>query len=278
MNFDTHLSYDPDLDRLMGGDFFHDLQGRPLKSILLPLQRAQYLVGTMNAFAAAYNTEFGAPDDRGSPYPIALAVIELNQFPVTVYGQEQSVPIDELFTADALTIAPSDYLSLGQLVTMVVDRRTVEQTGPGSKADLEAFARQMAALIRCAHQLVGAALSRGSGTCVQPSYLSPRGDLNDLYFLTISDEVPLATLRANQRVDLRHAFDILVRLSSGDRDLCAASLGAALQAYAGARDVTSELTKLAASVAAEQGNASEGERKGLARLATLAEETLGTYL
>src|SRR5262245_13414045 len=124
MRFRTQLSYDPGIDRLIGGDRFSDFRGRPVKSILLPLQRAERLHQNMQAFDSAYESEFESADEGGRPYPLALAVLEISEFPVEAHAEQVTVPVDDLFTADPLTIAPTEYRRLGQMITIVPRHET----------------------------------------------------------------------------------------------------------------------------------------------------------
>jgi hypothetical protein len=276
MSLHSFLSYDPDLDRLVGGDSYREMQGVPIRLTLLSARHAERLVQDMRAFGQAYDKEFQLTDDAKRPYPRPLAVIELKEFPANVRGEEEIVPIDELFTADPLTIAPAEYRQLAQLVAIIPDRDSAEMGKPGPGSELVAFGRQLFRLIRCAHRVMGASLSRGSGSCLELEDLTPRGELKDLYFLTGGDQVRPTSLRGRWQADIRHAAEVLTRLGGGKRRRLVAAFDEALAVYAGSKPVTSEIRRLARSIA-EQGGSRLG-RESSEAIERLAKGVVASYV
>jgi hypothetical protein len=227
MRFTTHLSYDPGLDRLVGGDYLREVDARPTKSLLLPLSEAKRQWAAMMQFGARYTAEHGPPTSTFDPYPVPLALFELKEFSIEARDRS-AVPIAELLMANALTIVPSGYRELTHMVTGVPSMRTVERWTP-SEAELPGFASQLFQILRCVHES-GHALNRNGGTCIREQYLTPEGGLNDFYFLALGGNIDAAGVRDRQQSDIRDPMRVVLRLGKDDKS-AANSAGEALAVY-----------------------------------------------
>ncbi len=195
----------------------------------MSLKRAEKLYHTMLGFASAYGERFS--EEASPPFPRPLTVIKLGEYPVEIMGQSRSVPIEILLSSEGLLAAPLEYRQLAQLVAIIPAVETLEQVRPAGSSEWRAFTQQLFQLIGFCHGPLNGTFSRGTGSCVEPELLTPSGALNDLYFLTGSDEVPSSVLAQGRRRDLVHGFVLLLEADGADEGFPETLLEAALSIY-----------------------------------------------
>lgn len=227
------LFYSPQLDRLIGGDFFRDFQGRLVKSSLMSLARANSVNAATHELDQAYTESFEGIEGEPPPFPVVLAIIAVGGFPIEVDGQQQMAPVQELFTLRQLAGAPAEYRDLAQLLTVVTDRATLRDRMPATVAECSALATQLFRIVGCAHRLP-ATFGRNGGCNLRPDSITPAGGLNDLYFLTRPDSVvsQTAELPLSQRNDLLNALSSLLEVTTEASVPLEEMLARAVEAYA----------------------------------------------
>jgi septal ring-binding cell division protein DamX len=197
------LHYSAKLDRIIGGDFFREIGGKAARSVLMPSERAKSLAADAKQLDAAYREAF--PDER-APFPMVIAVITVPAFPAEVDGQQQMVPIEDLFRLTQLASAPQEFRDLAQAIVIPPDTVTVLDQMPVGTAGCATFTTQLFNIIRCGHRSAFT-FSRAGGCTLAPDSVGPAGKLNDLYFLThLPSASNAAELAAKQRNDLMNAL------------------------------------------------------------------------
>jgi hypothetical protein len=237
------LFYDRQLDRLIGGDFFRDLQGRPIKSSLMARERAISLVEATRELVTAYTERFGVDESGNVPLPQVVAVLAPEGFPAELDGQQQMVAIDDLFTLDQLADAPEEYKELGQLLALVPTEETLSERPPDTAEECSAIAVQLFKIIGCGHRLP-ATFTRGAGSSLRPDSVTATGGLNDVYYLTpaASGGDPSRDLHTSQRDDLLHAFATLSEAAAAISAPLEDVFMSAVEGYMGRAPVPAALT------------------------------------
>ena len=238
------LTYHPQLDRLLGGDFVREMNGHPVKSCLMSRERAERLVLAMQALQRAYAATMSDAATEREPFPVMLAVLELSSYPIKENGQYRDASIDEMMTLDAFAGAPDEYRHLAQMHAVVPGIGTLRSQPPlGERQAVFAGARQLLQIVGIGHRLP-ATFSRADGCCLRPEFVTPAGQLTDLYFLSGPDEgLNEAELQDLQRRDLLNAFEVVLILI-GSLELVEDSLRAGVAAYLSPLDTPTDLVDL----------------------------------
>jgi hypothetical protein len=238
---DYGLTYNADLDRLIGGDFLRDLMGRTARSYLLSLRRAKLLYETLGELSEAYQRlpQWSGASDL--PFAKPLAVLELNNIPVNTGEQTINIPVEELFSSPELSTAPLEYRQLSQLIAILPQENTLQDTGNPSPDELPNFVRQLFRTLSCAHRDVGAAFSRNHGCCIHLAALSPRGELLDIYYVTRASEAK-QNLQFLQERDLNESFYLLWQLAGANSEILVEPIREAIRTYLGKTNLTSAPT------------------------------------
>lgn len=205
------LHYSTKLDRLIGGDFVRDMGGRVTKSLLMPSDRAKLLAADTKQLGESYHQTF---PDEPTPFPMVLAVISVPAFPAEVDGQQQMVPIDDLFRLEQLASAPQEFRDLVQAIVVPPDTSTVVDEMPVGAPECATFTKQLFRIVRCGHRS-SFTFSRAGGCNLRPESIGPTGKLNDLYFLKqLPSALNSAELGTNQRSDLLNALSTLMTIGA----------------------------------------------------------------
>lgn len=247
------LFYDRRLDRLIGGDFFRDLQGRPVKSSLMSQARAQSLHGAARVLGEAYDGSFSGRESGSLPLPMMLAILALDAYPVEIDGRQEMVAIESLFRLRQLADAPEEYYKLEQLLAVVPEVETLGEMVLGTAGECHAAAAQLFRIVGCGHRLP-ATFTRAGGCSLRPDSVTPAGGLNDLYYLTLPDSGwSPRDLRDLQHSDLLNAFSTVLgagrAASASPEDIFAK----AVEGYAGRAPVPTALAARAREAAQSLG-------------------------
>jgi len=159
-------TYHPQLDRILDGDYFHQLNGRWLKACLSSIERAMQINELLTKASEAYDSGPEWPGKLKEPLPGLLAVLQ--------------IPSIELIGA------PPNYQDLA-LSQFVIESPEVVERRPPVGADLITFARQLFAFVGTEHRS-GIGFCRAAGCCLRPEFLLRSGALTDVYFMVDLDE------------------------------------------------------------------------------------------
>jgi len=159
-----------------------------------------------------YEASFGKRDPRQRPYPVPLAVIQINEFEVEEHGRPLMTSIPELFALEELSIAPPEFLELANLVCVISNRSLWDEEPPRLKPEeIHSFARELFRLLLCARRGCNAALSQGRGTCLSEKFITAAGACNNFYFLTSYEGRSHTAISAAQHRDVVDGFEIIIR-------------------------------------------------------------------
>ncbi|WP_425246943.1 hypothetical protein [Streptomyces sp. NEAU-NA10] len=216
------IIYEPDLDRLVGVDHIHPLDGRWARTSLMSRSRAVSLAGLMQRLAGA----IGASADR--PHvPVFLHVAEVEALDV-----RSPLPLPEYAELATLTAVISSLQPLG--------------TSP-SEVHPRGFAERLFATLHAVHGLP-ATLSRAGRCSIHIDDITPRGELSDVYYFTDGAQTP--DLPRAQTNDLLQAIELLDGVFLAPDGLRAA-VEAAIDVYA-AHGARMHLERLTAGFAADR--------------------------
>jgi len=176
------LAYNPQTDRLEGGTLTGDFHGRPVIQEMLSLRRAKALFEAGKELKQHYDALAPAAWASERPFSEALAVTQLESFPVMYQGVQHNIPIDELFDHPALVDAPPEYRDLCQMLWIVPSVQSLADSR--ARVGPRSFARQMFRTLGCAHVRARMTFTRRTGTCLGPGQVTPGGEVIDVYYLT----------------------------------------------------------------------------------------------
>lgn len=182
------LSYNPDADRLEGGDFFRDLQGHAVLQMLLSMRRAKALLEAAKDLKQRYNELPADPRSSERPFSEVLAVLQIKAIPVMQRGEQCEISVDELFNQPALADAPPEYRDLCQMILIIPGNDALEDSDIANASQPVSFAQQLFRTLGCAHLQAQMTFARSAGSCISPRQLTARGEVIDVYYLTRSSE------------------------------------------------------------------------------------------
>lgn len=215
------LTYHPQLDRILGGDYFHQLKGHWLKACLSSQSRATEIHELLGAAASGYSK---APDWDGkleSPFPVILAML--------------SIP------AVDLPGAPPEYREMALTQLVISSPEPVEVAPPENLTGTMAFCRQLFGTIGATHR-AGLGFSRDAGCCLRPEFLIADGSLSDSYFLSSLE-------RAEDPEDIRlrdlwNALLVTCEFSNGELGFTSELIKTALAQYTRQKKLAPEVVDL----------------------------------
>ena len=232
------MRYDAEADRLIGGDFFREVSGRQTLSLILSIRRGKLLHTTIGELAAAYRTAHHV-SVGDEPFCLPLALIQLEEFPLTVNGRTEVLSVDDLFNRSELAMAPPEYRQLGQLVTVVPSTQTLAAGALPPPREVDGFVRQLFLTLACGHGPGRLSLGNARGSCVSLAALTPAGAFLDLYWITRASEAHKA-LDEFRRQDVASALAVVIWLADRLRLPADEVLTTAASAYGVTRDLRSE--------------------------------------
>lgn len=217
MRIECDVSYDADQDRLVGGDFVQEVNGKWVRSFAMPATHAKRLWDRLHRLDAAYRAENGIGDESRVPvpYPRGVAVLSPAGLPGAIDGHRQLVPLDLTFAGTQLRSAPAPYREIAQLVCAVEDPTTLAERRPTAVDGRRELVANLFGVLSCAHRRLHLALTRGAGSSIGDATISPAGHLQDLYFLVGPGDLPGAELRRSQRQDVTRALNLVIGLGGG---------------------------------------------------------------
>jgi hypothetical protein len=241
---EDQLSYQPDVDRLIGGDYLQQIEdGRITLSCLMSMRRAEALYAVLRRLATAT----GANTDN--PWvPVVLATYEVE-------------PINDIIAS--FGDVPAEYAELAMLTTVI--SRYEPLGSPAMRldpADAGQLAFRLFSTVHEAHQL-SATLSRAGGCSLLPEFVTPTGDLTDAYYLTAGDEFDTTDLAQLQVRDIANAVHLLTQTVAPSDPLLTAVISTGIDVYTGMQ-VGAPMAELVAAVAERR------ETQSMLRLATAA--------
>jgi hypothetical protein len=227
------LTYQPQLDRLFGADITEKVDGKLVVSWLMSVPRAQRLAEVMRQLATAG----GVTGEDRLPFPVPLAAY------ATDTSEQAGIEIESLGEV------PPEYAELARLQALVTSGKPLgvhPRLPPDASA--EALAGRLFTTLRIAHRLP-ATFTRAAGCCLRGEFITPAGELIDVYFLTGADELDPAHLERSRLIDVANALQLLSEAIPVPGQLEGA-FQTAIAVYMGT-DAPSELLGLAADAAAQ---------------------------
>jgi len=199
-------AYHPQLDRILDGDYFHQLNGRWLKACLSSIERAMQINELLKKAEEAYKDGPTWPGKLESPMPGLLAVLQI--------------------PAMELSGAPPGYQELA-LSQFIIESPEVVEMLPPEGDDLVVFAQQLFGFVGIEHrQNIG--FCRNAGCCLRPEFLVRSGALTDVYFMADLTQTDFPVeIKAR---DLLNASLVTCEMAS-DVDLGLAALKQAVASY-----------------------------------------------
>jgi hypothetical protein len=237
------LTYHAQLDRVLGGDYFHQVQGHWMKACLCSIRRAAEMRDCLAEAEAAYRAASEWPGKLDSAFPLVLAILQVPPQPI------EGLP------------APFRELAVVQLV--IQSPYTISIAPPQGERELTAFTHQLFGCMRAVHH-AGLRLGRDAGTCIHPEFVLASGAFIDGYFL--SNPADRAVLVSSRRNDIGNALLLISRLAGRHARLTGVVLREAIKAYAGAAPKVADVIALADDAAREL------EHGQTAMILTLAQE------
>jgi hypothetical protein len=212
-------AYHPQLDRILGGDYFHELNGRWLKACLSSTQRAMLIKDLLEKATTAYDEGPDWPGKLQTPLPGLLVVLNIPAIP--------------------LEGPPDSYKDLA-LSHFVIESPEVIERLPAEGNGLKLFARQLFGFLGIEHRS-GIGFCRDAGCCLRPEFLLRSGALTDVYFM-----VDLNTLDAPDEIKARDLLNTLLVTCemTNDRELAIAALKEAASGYKATPRLDSDLERL----------------------------------
>ena len=224
------LSYNPDADRLEGGDFFHNIRGRPVLQILLSMRRAKALFEAAKDLKQRYDELPADPRSSDRPFSQGLAVLQVGEIPVMHQGAQHEISVDEFFSQRELADAPPEYRDLCQMILVVPGIDSLAESGIGSASQPASFARQLLRTLGCAHVRAQMTFARGGGSCLSAGQLTADGEVIDIYYLTRSSETKRKFLEF-RKDDLSRALTLCTHVATAAGANATQVLREAKQAY-----------------------------------------------
>ncbi|WP_406482507.1 hypothetical protein [Streptomyces sp. NBC_01615] len=204
------LTYQPNIDRLLGASTLRHVDGRWIGSMLMSLRRAQALIPLMQRLGDAVGA---TADEPIIPCFLAAYEVETPEGGIRSFGE-----------------LPAEYADLVLTTTLISPFEPLGATPVlHPTADPVQWAARLFSTVRAGHNLP-ATFCRALGCCLRGEFITPAGELIDLYFLTAADELPAAELRELQIRDLLNAIEVLAEIVTDPTDR-AAALRAAIGAY-----------------------------------------------
>jgi hypothetical protein len=205
---ESSITYHPQLDRILGGDYFHQIQERWAKACLSSLERAMQINSLLEDAEKAYEGAPGWPGKLDQPLPALLAVLQIPAIP--------------------LEGAPVGYSELVLMHFVIESPEVIAMSPAKGKEELTSFARQLFSLLRVQHGC-GICFSRDAGSCLRPEFLLRNGALTDVYFIARPDN--RNTLNELRKRDLWNALVVTCELAEGDIHLASVVLREATARY-----------------------------------------------
>jgi hypothetical protein len=233
------LTYHPQLDRILGGDYFRDLNGRWIKACLSSIARAMEIRDLVEAAEAAYAAAPAWEGKLERPLPALYAILEI--------------------PALELPGAPEAYNELAMMQFGIATPEPVEAQPPVGREQLVSFARQLFGLLAAEHR-ESICFSRDAGSCLRPEFLLADGSLSDVYFLCKPE--PGKALKSIMDRDIWNALTVTCELARRDIEMSSELLSVALTQYI-RQGVTREVSEFVR--AAAEGHA-QGDTESLTAL------------
>jgi hypothetical protein len=203
--------YDRGLERVVGGDYFRQVNGVWVRGCVMPVERGQRLVELLERVIEVHGASAVANAPRYLlPEPAAL--LQLDQAP----------PKN----------APPQYAHLGLLAVCISANDQVNRLPSDTpRANRVRAAGHLLGVVAAAHQ-AGTTLTDGNNNCIDPARVTGLGGLLDIYYLSDSPAAAEVRRRAFQE-DVTCALGVALY---GLRSLadCRVVLGRAVDAYVGA--------------------------------------------
>lgn len=222
-NEEYPLAYHPQLDRILGGDYFHQVeaaQNRWFKATICSMQRAMQLNDLLKEAETFYHQEADWPGKLEHPLPRILTVLQIEA--IHVPG------------------APREYDDLA-LVQSVLNRvESVADPRVRPQVNVVHFARQVLGFLGTQHKH-GLYYSRDGGCCFRPEFLSPDGSLTDAYFLNRKREVKGFHNAAN--TDVGNAMLVICELTQ-DPQLASEALQQGILLYLDTKTLSGEFLEI----------------------------------
>jgi hypothetical protein len=157
-------SYHPQLDRVLGGDYFRDLNGHPAKACITSLKRAEEWYPVLGALNEVFKQAPAWPGKLEYPFPVVLTVIATS---------------DDLLRGVS---APPEYRELALVITLIAGVEVVRHSPPSGPSARQECITQLFRGMRVAHAN-HFSFSRTGGCDYVSGFVTPAGALNDGYFV-----------------------------------------------------------------------------------------------
>jgi hypothetical protein len=221
----TRLAYDPLSDRIVGGDYFHEMKGRWLKAMVLPLTRAKDVA----EMAQELGERLPSPASGPPAFPLTLAVLTMPQLPVEDDdGEPRMVAAEEVFERTILRVAPPEFRELGLMQSVVSMPHTIANRPPDSEAALIAMAGRLMEWLRVAHQN-GFTFTSKRGSSLWSSTIATDGSATDCYYVSREMNPYLRT------ADIGTAILTCIEAGSAVPSATGSAIEEAARVYTGAR-------------------------------------------
>jgi hypothetical protein len=238
------LTYHPQLDRILGGDYFIEEKGYFIKGIVLPVKRAQTMQVDMNELTKAYQSIYHLETEK-MPFSVAVGISQIDSYAVLENGKQRQLSLEQIFTLADLRLAPSYYHELAIMLTLIPSFDTTEIKSPLTREDLFHLVRQLFQIIACGHLYLNAVFSRDAGCCLMPEFVTLKGGINDLYFFSLPrNGMSKNDIRQHKIVDLANAFMTIWKVSQGLVESLEPVFHQAISVYSGNRELPAELMNL----------------------------------
>lgn len=220
------FAYHPQLHRILGGDYFHELQGKWLKACVAPADRAMELKDLLEVAEAEYTKHKPSALTLTRPLPGLLAIVGVPDW--TVEG------------------APPGIGELSLMQFVIGSKDVLQLTGFTDQQAVARFARQLFAFLAIQHR-AGICFSRDGGCCLRPEFLLASGALTDIYFMNRPTETE--ALSTAKKTDLTNALLVTSEGSSAATEDLVEVLSDAVRQYVSPSAVLENLDYLLSSAA-----------------------------
>jgi hypothetical protein len=261
-------SYHPQLDRILNATWTRRVGTGWAKSSLMDAARAMALHEATERLREAIGT---LPEDA---VPTTLAIVQPEVIPVMVGSEERELTVAELLAMRTMAMAPSRYHSLAEYVAVIADPHTVDDplVAETARQDLSGFSALLLAVTAGAHREAKATFTTGIGCCLRPEFVTARGQLTDLYFLRLIDDLDAISRSRLQVGDVLNALDVVLFVAARPSAQLGDALLAAAAAYLG-RDLSRPLADMVRDVALDP--APDPRNRRIAALAGELRRALG---
>ena len=229
------ITYHPQLDRILGGDYFHQLQQHWLKACIAPIDRAMEINALLTEAQNAYKEGPDWPGKLERPLPNMLAILTIPN--LEVMG------------------APVGCGEFAVMQLLIGSPEVIQVKPPQGEHQLQAFARQLSGFLKTQHR-IGMCFSRKAGCCLRPEFLLADGALTDAYFITHLQEEE--QLRYAMRTDIWNVLIVICEMGQGDPRAVGAALTTAIMQYSESEKFTGSVGALIKSVAEDIVNRNVG--------------------